>query len=280
MEQKKFIRILINNHLALRIKLVESPKHNNPIQGEVDIFIDSAKKKYFDETILSNAQGFQKSNLPVNKISWHGYYSKINDKIQLPVINFKSNNDKIATFRHTGNVNQKDIFLLPICSIYIPSYFSNVDLPSLNEDNSHIVKLDSETHSRIDFFVLPKFIDIKRFFNDFAISIFYLTADITIFNKYLNAEFNPLPVKSDDNVKFIPLNLSGWDVLLRILYTNETREPFLIGKYSILFNDPSDSISMLLNRKLVYQDISNPKSLEWSTVSERHNSDITKFLNK
>lgn len=280
MKQKRFIHVLINNYLAFRIKLVEVPKRYHSQLGEVDIFIDAAKNKYFEKSVLCTPQGFQLSDNPINNISWHGFYALKNDQIKFPVINFKSDKAKVSTYRHTGTINQNDVFLFPICSLYIPSYFSNNNHSSFNKENSNIIYLESFMHSRIDFFVLPKIISLDRFFNDFMLSIFYFSADITIFNKYLNCELNNLPIKSNENMKLINFNLNGWDVLMRVLYTNETREPALIGTYSILFHDPFDSINTLLNRELVYQDINNPSKLERTTVSARHKDDLDKYFGK
>ncbi len=89
-----------------------------------------------------------------------------------------------------------------------------------------------------------------------------------------NGEYNPLPIESENDVVFKSFNLNGWDVFVRILYTNKTREPDLIGKYSILFHDPNDSLDMILNRNLVYQDVKNPNNIEWTTVRERHNNEL------
>jgi len=273
---KKFIHFIINGYSAVRIKLTEIPSRYNLIDGEVDIIIDSAKKIFFEKTILAKSSGFAHIDKPINNISWHGFYTKIENKIHLPVINFKSNREKVLCVRHDGTINQRDIFLFPICSIFIPNTFRNTNTSSINEESSHILLLETKTHIRIDFFVLPKTISVDKFFKKFSISMFYLDADITLFNKYFNGEYNPLPVASENDVVFKSFNINGWDVFIRILYTNKTREPDLIGRYSILFHDPNDSLNMILNRKIAYQDIDNPKNIKWTTVYERHNNEFKK----
>lgn len=270
MENIRYLRCFINNNIAFRIKLQDTPSRYNSPKGEVDIIIDAAKRMYFDETYISTDIGFSKIAQSINSISWHGFYEKLDDRVKFPVINFKSDNKKIEEFRHTGTVNQKDIFLFPICSIYVPNTFSSNQYSKIEYDNAFILNLESHFHSRVDFFVLPKGINFDSFMQNFTIAPLCFMNDIAVFNKNLNGAIYPLP----GTPEFRIFNLGGWDTLCRIIYTNKTREPDLIGKYSILFHDPFDTINMLLERRILYPNDTNGIV---TTVKERHDQELKSY---
>jgi hypothetical protein len=194
----QFIRLVKNDKSLLRFKLKCTPNRYNSPEGEVDIIVDSANKKIpFEYACIQTDRGRLFTNELTDSVSWHGFYSKENDEIKLPVINFKSG-DKKTTYRHTGTVNQADIFLFPICSAYIQS---NIDLKLFSgvvrNENTEIINLSSNLNVRVDFFVLPKSITVQEFMSNYSHSVYYCIADISIFNKNLNGIFQNLPVKKN-----------------------------------------------------------------------------------
>jgi hypothetical protein len=84
------------------------------------------------------------------------------------------------------------------------------------------------------------------FISNISLSFVYFVADISIFDKSQNGAFLELPVSKKEDVIFQSTKIADWDVFIRIVYTEETREAELNGTYSILFHDPNDAIDMLL----------------------------------
>ena len=115
-QDKRFIKLMRGNKCLLRIKLKEESKKYNSNKGEVDIMIDAAKNFFFDHACLQTENGRVFCERAINSASWHGFYDERSEKVKSPVINFKNNHDKIWCPRHKGVIQQKDIFLFPICS--------------------------------------------------------------------------------------------------------------------------------------------------------------------
>lgn len=250
MNKVKKLRLRMAGRTLLKLKLQETPCRYNSLEGEVDIIFDAANRTFFDMAAIQTKQGRALVSEPVNYVSWHGFYVLQDREIKLPVINFHHNKEVIKEVRHRGTVNQKDIFFFPICSVYIPADFplDRVGSSKLEKDATEI-ELRKHFSARVDFFVLPKGVSAKEFIENFTISAFYFTADITVFDKSRNGELYGLPVSKIEDATFTTVNIYGWDVLVRVLYTNLTREPELCGTYSILFHDPNGAIEMLLDRR-------------------------------
>lgn len=277
MIKKKFIRLVRNGKQLLRMKVKETPLRYNTNKGEVDILIDSAAKtKSFDVACLQTEKGRTYCENPVNSASWHGYYDERENPVKLPIINFKYNHDKIFSSRHRGIVQQENIFLFPICSVYIPSQFDTSDLTEVQErEEDIIIEMDDRSNVRADFFILPKGVTVDEFVSNISISVIYFMSDITIFNKSLRGEFRPLPVNRDEDVEFLSMQVGEWDMLVRIMYTEKTNEPDLCGKYSLLFHDPNETIDMLLDRTIGFPN--EDGSVEYVSMKERYSSEINRF---
>lgn len=54
-----------------------------------------------------------------------------------------------------------------------------------------------------------------EFVSNISLSVIYFMSDITIFNKSLRGEFRPLPVKRDEDVEFLSMQVGEWDMLVR-----------------------------------------------------------------
>lgn len=275
----KYLKITHNDHYFLKFKVNEVPDRYNSPKGEVDIFISIPDVMQFDNVCLSTAYGKRYFDNHVNNISWHGFYASIDEKIELPVIRLKKGREEIEMLRHTGTVNQKDVFLFPICSVHIPKTIDWNKLPTINKNEKlHKFELLNNKIGRIDFFVLPKIISIKQFMNDMSLSLYYFVGDITLFDKSKNGIFNPLPISSYDNLILSSVNISGWDVLVRILYTKKTFYPELDNTFSILLHDPNDAIEMLLNRMWAYDD--EKGKLQFENIRERHAHELNIKITK
>ncbi len=255
MEKVKKLKLRMAGKTLLKLKLQATPRRYNTFEGEVDIIFDAANRTFFDKAAIQTRQGRSLVSEPVNYVSWHGFYALQDREIKLPVINFHHNRKVIREVRHRGTVKRKDIFFFPICSVYIPADFplESVGSSKLEKDTTGI-ELREHFSARVDFFVLPKGVSAKEFIENFTISVFYFTADITVFDKSRNGELCGLPVNKLEDCAFSTVNIGGWDVLVRVLYTRLTREPELCNTYSILFHDPNDAIEMLLDRRIVTQE--------------------------
>ena len=269
------VKLIKNGRSLLRVRLKEVHKRYNSHKGEVDIFVDAAKKMHFDQACLQTIKGRVFCESTVNSISWHGFYDNNKNKAKLPVINFKNNVKKVWCPRHKGVIQQKDVFLFPICSVYFPSNINISNLP-VTKENAKVYKviMDNRSNIRADFFVLPRGISIKQFMENFNIS-FFILYDITVFNKSLNGPIEPLPVLSEKDIIFQSFEIDKWTLFIRLIYTNKTREPELCEKYSILFHDPNNAIEMLLNRRKLIKNNTNGYTLK--TFKQIYKNDFKKF---
>ena len=275
-KHNKFIIISKNGHKILRIKLKETHKRYNSHMGEVDILFDAAKNTYFDIACLQTIQGRIYCDRHINAVSWHGFYDESEERIKLPVINFKDNKNKVWCPRHAGVVQKKNVFLFPICSCYIPANMELSYIPTIsNREDNFVVEVNKECNVRIDFFVLPRGVNYDDFVSRVSLSVFYFFADITIFDKSLNGELLELPVSKKEDVKFLSAKIADWHALIRVVYAEKTREPELCGKYSLLFHDPNSSIDMLLNRSIGYPDKNGKVILE--SMKSRHNLEVKRL---
>jgi len=160
------VKLIKNNRSLLRIRLKETSKRYNSHKGEVEIFIHAAKKMHFDRACLQTKKGRVFCESTVNNISWHGFFDNSKNKVKLPVINFKKNDKKVWCPRHKGVIQQKDVFLFPICNAYFPSNMNISTLSVIKKNtNSYEVKMDNRSNIRADFFVLPRDISLKQFIN-------------------------------------------------------------------------------------------------------------------
>lgn len=226
MKKYKYIKIIKDSRVLLRIKIQAVPNRYNSHKGEVDIFIDAAKNKYFDVACLQTINGRVECGKAINA---DGFYDEREDKIKLPVINFKDNQRKIWCPRHNGVIKKENVFLFPICSTYIPADIKLDNIPNMIDDgNSHVVEINNCCNVRVDFFVLPKSMPLQHFLSNLTISLFYFKADITIFDKSNNGAFLSLPIKAKEDVEFKFVKINGWDTLICCghLYTSigETRD--------------------------------------------------------
>lgn len=271
----RYLKLTNNNHYLFKFKVNETPQRYNSQKGEVDIFISIPNSINFENVCIQTEIGKKYFENSINKVSWHGFYAEINDKINLPVIRFKNNLNEVIEIRHKGTVNQKDIFLFPICSVYIPKNINWDQLPGISEDEKlHQIEIANDRIIRIDFFVLPKIISIEKFMSDFSLSIYYFVGDITLFDKSKNGYFFIL---STNDIELKSVRLNNWDVLMRFVYI-ETLEPQFDNTFSILFHDPNDAIEMLLNRSWAYKNTNGKICFE--DIRKRHLNEIKNKLNK
>ena len=271
------VKLIKNGRSLLRVRLKETPKRYNSRKGEVEIFIHAAKKMHFDRACLQTEKERVFCKSTVNNISWHGFFDNSKNKVKLPVINFKKNDKKVWCPRHKGVIQQKDVFLFPICSVYFPSNMNTSNLSVIKENsNTYKVKMDNRSNIRADFFVLPQGISLKQFMDNFDIA-FFISFDITVFNKSLNGSIEPLPILSEKDMVFQSFEIDKWTLFIRLLYTDKTREPELCGKYSILFHDPNDTIEMLLNRRKLIENNTNGYTIK--PFKQIYKNDLKKFKN-
>lgn len=269
------VKLIKNDRSLLRVRLKEVAKEHNSHKGEVEIFVHAAKKMHFDQAYLQTKKGLVLCKSTVNNISWHGYYDNSKNDEKPPVINFKNNVKKVWCPRHKGVIQQEDIFLFPICSVYFPSDMDTSALSIINEKtNAYKVKMDNRSNIRADFFVLPRDVTFKQFMENFDIS-FFILHDITLFNKSLNGPIEPLPVLSEKDIIFRYFEIDKWTLVIRLIYADTTREPELCGKYSILFHDPNDAMEMLLNRRKLIKNNTNGYTIK--TFREIYYDDLRKF---
>lgn len=259
--------------LTLKINRVNRNKYQDA-QGELDIMIDAAKQNFFKTACLQTRYGRMPMPIKINAVSWHGFYFSRNGDIQLPVINFKRELGKKVKpskiqIRHSGTVNQENIFAFPICSLYVPKYIPLAKKGFELSSQDQMVELQPNSNARIDFFILPEGISANSFIENYSISIFYFVADITIFNKAMNGSFEFIPVAPQSrDFQFETLTIGNHDVIVRTIYTDYTREFELNGTYSILVHDPNDTIDMILNRYIAYEDS------ELLSMRERHEHEV------
>ena len=269
------VKLIKNGRSLLRVRLKEVAKSYNSHKGEVEIFIHAAKNMYFDQAYLQTKEELVLCKSTVNSISWHGFYYNSKNDEKLPVIHFKNNNEKVWCPRHKGVIQQEDIFLFPICSVYFPSDMDTSALSVIKENtNTYKVKMDNRSNVRADFFVLPQGISLKQFMENFDIS-FFILYDITLFNKSLNGPIEPLPILSEKDRVFQSFEIDRWTLFIRLIYTDKTREPELCGKYSILLHDPNDAMGMLLNRRKLIKNNANEYTMK--TFREIYYDDLRKF---
>ncbi len=169
MEKIKFIRVLRNGKSLLRFKLQETPAKYNTLKGEVDIIIESANDQTpFQKACIQTAFGHRCMQETIRYVSWHGFYAAHGELINFPVINFHKGSQKIE-HRHTGTINQDDVFLFPICSVYLPKNIEAGFQQSIfPQDITAVIPLNDEVNARVDFFVLPKSIKIADFMQNFT----------------------------------------------------------------------------------------------------------------
>lgn len=273
-EPKKYLKVTHGNRYLFRFKVKESPSGYKTSGGEVDIFLTIPSKAKFDRVCLNTETGKKFYTSSVNNISWHGFYANVDEEIRLPVIHFKDDAKLIDDVRHEGTVNQNDVFLFPICSLYIPANWESKNLPEIQKgEKTHKIEFDQERAGRIDFFVLPKNVYIKEFMSSTFLSMFYFTGDITLFDKSKNGLYSRLPIKKQEDLILQSVNLNGWDVLIRTIYSDSTLEPKLDNTFSILLHDPNDAIEMLLNRPWGYEGENGKMHIQ--SVRSRHEQDVS-----
>ena len=269
MNKIKFLRLVRNGKTLLRFKLRETHiKYNSP-KGEVDITINSTSKHIpFQKACIQTSFGHRHIQGTVQYISWHGFYTTQDEKIKMPVINFH-NGSLITDHRHAGTINQNDVFLFPICSVYLPKNieagFKQNDFP---KDITAIFPLNNTTGARVDFFVLPKSVRMADFMQNYTHSMFIITADISIFDKSLNGIFQPLPTAPE--IMFY--TLGDWDVVVRVIYANHFKETDMHQYYSVLCHDPNDALDMLLKRRIIYPNADGTE--HFSSFQERYDDEF------
>jgi hypothetical protein len=226
-----------------RIRIAEA---SNSMKGELDVFIQAARGRFFERITVQRPDRFidyKKHIGEINACTWHGNYLISDDKILEPKIHLKSGSKKLAWTALEGVIDQENIFLFPVFSLYIPMNCSPQDYKRKTKGNHQKLLLDQED-VRIDFFLLPKEVPFEKFLK-LSISAFYLTMDITIFNRQLRGVALPL-----DNCKlrFNFIKLKSWWSLIRFVCPQQIK----IDQYWIYFHDTFDPISCILDRGYVF----------------------------
>jgi hypothetical protein len=237
MNVKNVLTVKRGNDDLSKIKVKRA---QNTVKGEVNVFIDAAREMTFDKVRIQRPNKYRDFD-NVRACSWHGYYENKDDRTLRPVINLKDKEgNKIIRYKHDGTINQDDVFLFPIFSIYIPKNLESKRRFS-GTKNSHEIVLKSMA-VRLDFFLLPKHVTKQQFMR-LTISAFYLNYDISMFNRQMRGALHPLT--SDINrLEFKWFRFDRWDSFVRSVYTPAD----LTGYYAVYFHDTFNPIGCILDR--------------------------------
>ncbi|MFD1736139.1 hypothetical protein ACFSCX_06130 [Bacillus salitolerans] len=237
-------------------------KARNSKQGQADIMINGFKNGFFDNVVFGNFyEHYKLPNDQINAISWHGYYKIKNNNVNTPIIHAKNqtgkNKNYLAKVGHTGSVNIKEPFGLPICSIFIPG---NINLSTLEEsnypsDNSqlkyHFFDLNTNTDRRIDIFVTPDNVKSSDVLNS-SLNFMYTFSDIEMFSDPLGSI---VQLRNTQNLKINDYkSLNGNDIIVREVENQNSTFKSLEGSYSLLLHDPNDAYSRIINRGVIKYD--------------------------
>jgi hypothetical protein len=178
------------------------------MKGELDVFIQAARGRFFERITVQRPDRFidyEKHIDEINACTWHGNYLISDDKILEPKVHLKSGSKKLAWTALEGVIDQENIFLFPVFSLYIPINFSPQDYNRKSKGSSQKLLFDQKD-VRIDFFLLPKDVPPDKFLR-LSISAFYFTMDITIFNRQLHGVAIPL---HNCELRFNFIKLISW----------------------------------------------------------------------
>ncbi|MGL5725981.1 hypothetical protein [Cetobacterium sp.] len=232
---------------------VSDARERGSTDGEVDIIIRSGSKESFEIAEYIDNVG-RKTYTNISAVSWHGFYKEINNDTIMPLIRFKRKEEteiELDHLRHPIAIGRNTPYFTMICSLYIPETkkFENCkNITSNDKKKKQIIEVGQET-TRLDFFILPSYMDVNRFMNT-AVGLLYYFGDITAFDPNKNGEFKPIMTK---DLKYKTCKLGKWYVLVKeIIEENmKSREPKLSSNYSLLLHYPNQ-FEYIFNRSFAY----------------------------
>lgn len=146
-------------------------------------------------------------------------------------------------YRHKGVVNKSDQFAFPIATFYLDSEKVNGFLYNSKRNYQQLLF----NRSVVDIFLLPKGGTFHEHLKT-SISLFYLIANMSIYNLTENCEFNPIEI---GDMLFYHKMIAGSVILLR---ERELPEDIVINGVSSVFHNPNAPLESLLNRYIAYGD--------------------------
>ncbi|MGL5639131.1 MAG: hypothetical protein ACRCW7_07285 [Cetobacterium sp.] len=242
------------------------------VEGEVDIVIRSGSKESFD--IVQYIDELErKSYTDISGISWHGFYQKVQSEIKMPLIKLKRKAEEeieIDQIRHKVAIGRNTPYFTMICSLYVPKIKEFKECKNITPNNrktKSVFDIDNET-TRLDFFILPKFIDLVKFMNT-VVGMLYYFGDITTFDPTKNGDFKTIMTK---NLEYKTFKLGEWSILVKeVVEENmKKREPELANKFSLLLHYPNQ-YEYVFNRSFAYP---NQKPM---TLGEKFGEDYYGF---
>lgn len=245
------IRVLSSNGFS-NLCVVRISDTCSVLKGELDVFIQAASGRFFEKITAQKSDHFidYKNPTIINACTWHGNYIKDDTNVLQPKIHLKSSNKKVAWTLLDGVIEQANVFLFPVFSLYVPKNF-NSGQQKKSKGSSQKLKIKSGD-VRIDYFILPKHIE-KDDFLKLTVAKFALEYDIAMYNRQMRGVLLPL---YNCDVDFHWYKLGSWWCLIRCVYPRIVR----IEKYWLYFHDTFDPISCILNRG--YSPMARPNSIQ------------------
>lgn len=257
---------------------VSDASKRGSIEGEVDIIIRPGSKESFDIVeYINEVDRISYNN--ISGISWHGFYQKINNEIKIPLIRLKRKEQdeiEIEQIRHKIAIGRNTPYFSMVCSLYIPKRkeFENCkNITSNNRKSKVVIDVDNQT-TRLDFFILPRHMDVQKFM-DTAVGLLYYFGDITTFDPTKNGEFKTIIPK---NLKYKTFKLDEWYVLVKeVVEENmKIREPKLSDNYSLLLHYPNQ-FEYVFNRTFAYPN-TKPMPLGEKFMEDYYGVSIRQFF--
>ena len=239
------IFLLISGTPVFSIKIKDAPQRQNPTCGDVDIIFDAPKNERINGVFINGLSKHSYSN--VRYISWHGFYSFKDNEILNPVINLHHNAPKETTrHRHKGAIKKSDEFAFPIATFM----FNGDNIEGFKNYNGRKLELKNR-QCIVDVFILPKNLSFQDFIQKRTISIFFLLADMDIYDYSKRCPFVPIDF---EKTNFHHEVIDGRTILFRerdLLTLNNLGLIFEQGIYSIL-HDPNSPLEALVDRGNAY----------------------------
>ncbi|MGL5428592.1 MAG: hypothetical protein ACRDAS_11835 [Cetobacterium sp.] len=171
--------------------------------------------------------------------------------IKLKTKNQEPKEIEIDRIRHRIAIGRNTPYFTMVCSLYVPKIKMFENSKNINQNSREkksVIHIDNET-TRLDFFILPKFMDLIKFMNT-SVGILYFLGDITTFDPTKNGEFKQIITK---NSKYKTFKLGEWHILVKeVVEENmKIREPKLSKNYSLLLHY-TNQYEYVFNRSFTY----------------------------
>lgn len=241
----KKIFFSISGNLVFSIKVQDAPKRQDPYYGEVDIIFDAPKFEVINGLFINHLSKNQFSN--VKYISWHGFYAYKDNKILNPAINLHHDTPKkTTTYRHKGIIKKSDEFAFPIASFI----FNGDEIKGFKKPNSRKLELKYK-NCAVDIFILPKHLSFKEFLTKKTVSLFFLMADMDIYDHTRHCAFKPIDRQTTQYHHEV---IDGRTILFRerkFSVSNNMGFAMPKGIFSVL-HDPDSPLEAILDQGNVY----------------------------